>query len=80
MSFLQAKRLKKDLNECCFFAKDTCIVVCLRLALKGVPRDFRLLVFFMNPFPQAPEYMSRVVSNFFENLRRYIHKVEHRCR
>ncbi len=40
--------------------------------LKGtVSRDFRLLVFIMNQFLQAPEYTIGVVSNFFENLRRY---------
>ncbi len=29
-----------------------------------VPRDYRLQVFFMNQFPQAPEYTIRAVSNF----------------
>ncbi len=48
--------------------------------LKGtVSRDFLLLVFFMNQFPQAPEYTIRAVSNFFENSRRYSQlKVDHR--
>jgi hypothetical protein len=42
-------------------------------------RDFLLLVFFMNRFPQAPEYTIRAVSNFFENSRRYSQlKVDHR--
>ncbi len=45
-----------------------------------VSRDFQLLVFFTNQFPQAPEYTLRVVSNFFENSRRYSQlKVCHRC-
>ncbi len=49
--------------------------------LKGtVPRDFRLLFFFMNQFPPSPhEYTNRAVSNFFENSRRYSQlKVHHR--
>jgi hypothetical protein len=33
-----------------------------------VPRDFRLQVFFMNQFPQAPEYNSRAVSKFFRKV------------
>ncbi len=42
-----------------------------------VPRDFLLLVFFMNQFPKTPEYN---VSNFFKNSRRYSQlKVHHRC-
>jgi hypothetical protein len=36
-----------------------------------VSRDFLLLVFFMNQFPQALENTIRAVSNFFENSRRY---------
>ncbi len=50
--------------------------------LKGtVSRDFLLLVFFMNQFPQAPEYLIRTVSNLFENSRRYLQlNVDHRCR
>jgi hypothetical protein len=33
--------------------------------LKGtVSQDFRLLVFFMNLFPLAPEYTIRAISNF----------------
>jgi hypothetical protein len=45
-----------------------------------VSRDFLLLVFFMNQFPQALEYTIRAVSNFFENSRRYLQlKVDHRC-
>ncbi len=49
-------------------------------SLKGtVSRDFLLLVYFMNQFPQAPEYTIRAVSNFFENSRRYSQlKVDHR--
>ncbi len=47
--------------------------------LKGtVSRVFLLLVFFMNQFPPAPEYPIRIVSDFFENLRRYSQvKVHH---
>jgi hypothetical protein len=41
-----------------------------------VPRDFRLQVFFMNQFPQAPEYTIRVFSNLQENLRRYLQQME----
>jgi hypothetical protein len=53
------------------------LIVCF----KGtVSRDFRLLVFFMNQFPQVPEYTIRAVSNFFENSWRYSQlKVHHRC-
>ncbi len=41
--------------------------------IKGtVSRDFRLLVFFMNLFPQAPEYTIRAISNF-SKIRRDIH-------
>ncbi len=49
--------------------------------IKGtVSRDFLLLVFFLNQFPQASDYTIRAVSNFFENSRRYSqHKVCHRC-
>jgi hypothetical protein len=43
-----------------------------KFIFKGtVSRDFRLLVFFMNQFPQAHEYTIRAFSNFFENSRRY---------
>jgi hypothetical protein len=54
---------------CCIYLKGT------------VSRDFRLLVFFSwITFPQAPEYTIMVVSNFFENSRRYSQlKVCHRC-
>ncbi len=47
--------------------------------VKGtVSRDFLLLVFFVNQFPQAPEYTIGAVSNFFENSRRYSQlKVDH---
>ncbi len=51
--------------------------------LKGtVPRDFWLQVFFMNQFPQAPEYPNRADSNIFKNVRRYFQlKVHHHlCR
>jgi hypothetical protein len=45
-----------------------------------VSRDFRLLVFFMNQFPQASEYIFTAISNFFENSPRYSQlKVHHRC-
>ncbi len=45
-------------------------LVCQRL--KGtVSRDFRLLFFFMNQVPQAPEYTIRAVSNF-SKIRGYI--------
>jgi hypothetical protein len=49
--------------------------------LKGtVSRDFLLLVFLWISFPPAPEYPIRIVSNFFENSRRYSQaKVHHRC-
>ncbi len=41
---------------------------------------FKLLVFFMNQFPQASEYTITAISNFFENSRRYSRlKVHHRC-
>jgi hypothetical protein len=33
-----------------------------------MPRDFRLLVFFMNQFPSSPEYTIRVISNFFRKF------------
>ncbi len=37
--------------------------------IKGtVPRDFRLLVFFMNQFPQAPEYNIKAISIFSKIL------------
>jgi hypothetical protein len=40
--------------------------------LKGsLARDFRLLVFFMDQFPQCPEYPIEAFSNFYENSRRY---------
>ncbi len=47
--------------------------------VKGtVSQDFRLLVFFMNQFPQAPEYTIKAVSIFFENLQRNLQlKVHH---
>ncbi len=50
------------------------------ITFKGiVSRDFLLLVFFMNQFPPAPEYLIRTDSNFSENLRRYsLVKVHHR--
>ncbi len=46
-----------------------------------VSRDFLLLVFFSwISFPQASDYIIRVVSNFFENSRIYSQlKVCHRC-
>ncbi len=49
--------------------------------LKGtVPRDFRLRGFLKNQFPGAPEYPIRVVSNFFENSRKYSQlKMHRRC-
>ncbi len=44
-----------------------------------VSQDFLLLVFFMNQFPQAPEYTIRAILNFFKNSRRYSQlKVDHR--
>ncbi len=39
------------------------------IAYRYNPRDFQL--FFMNQFPQTPEYPIRAISNFFENSRRY---------
>ncbi len=70
----------------CLCAADrmcNCLYVQLNVcttAFKGtVSRDFLLLVFFMNQFPQGPEYTIRAVSNFFENSRRYSQlKVGHR--
>ncbi len=49
--------------------------------IKGtVPRDFQLQIFFLNQFPQAPEYTIRTISNFVKNFRRYSQlKVHHRC-
>ncbi len=45
-----------------------------------VSRDFLLQVFFMNHLPQAPDNNSRIISNFFENSRRYSQvKVHHQC-
>jgi hypothetical protein len=55
----------------------------LKNYVKGtVPRDFRLLVFFMNQFPPSPEYTIKAVSNFFnKNLWRCSQlKMHHRCR
>ncbi len=44
-----------------------------------MPRDFRLKVFFMISFPQAPEDIIQAVSDFLENSRRYSQlKVHHR--
>ncbi len=49
--------------------------------LKGqCHKILQLLVFFMNKFPQAPEYAIRAVSNFFKNTRRFSQlKVHHWC-
>ncbi len=45
-----------------------------------VSRDFLLQVFSWITFPQAPDYNIRIISNFFENSRRYLQvKVHHRC-
>jgi hypothetical protein len=42
------------------------------VGLKGtVSRDFLLQVFFMIHLPQAPDNNIRIISNFFENSRRY---------
>ncbi len=48
--------------------------------VKGtLSRDFLLLVYFMNQFPQAPDYTIRAVSKSVENSRRYSQlKVCHR--
>ncbi len=43
----------------------------LHLFKGTVPRDFWLQVFLWISFPQAPEYTTKAVSNFFENSRRY---------
>jgi hypothetical protein len=43
------------------------------LLKETVPRDFRLQVFFMDQFPQAPEHTIRAVSNF-STIRGDIHK------
>jgi hypothetical protein len=50
-------------------------------SLKGtVSRDFLLQVFFMNHLPHAPDNNIRIISNFFENSRRYSQvKGHHRC-
>jgi hypothetical protein len=50
--------------------------------LKGQYHEiFDFCFFSWISFPQAPEYTIRVVSNFFENSRRYSQlKVCHRCR
>jgi hypothetical protein len=38
-------------------------------SLKGkVPRDFGLHIFFMNLFPQAPNYPIRAISNFLRKF------------
>ncbi len=52
------------------------------LNLKGQSHEiFDFLFFSWISFPQAPEYTIRVVSNFFENSRRYSQlKVCYRCR
>ncbi len=59
-------RMNVDLAQICEF--------------KGtVSRDFLLQVFSWITFPQAPENNIRVISNFFENSRRYSQvKVHHR--
>ncbi len=45
-----------------------------------VSRDFLLQVFSWITFPQAPDKNIRIISNFFENSRRYSQvKVHHRC-
>ncbi len=52
----------------------------MRHFVKGtVSRDFFIQVFSWIIFPQAPENNTRVISNFFKNLRRYLQvKVRHR--
>ncbi len=35
---------------------------------RRVPRDFRLQVFYINQFPQTPDYTIRVASNFFRKF------------
>ncbi len=46
-----------------------------------MPRDFLLLVFFINQFPPSLRVHIGTVSNFFENSRKYLQlKVDHRCR
>ncbi len=51
-------------------------------SLKGQCHEIFDIVFFSwFSFPQAPEYPSKAVTNFFENLRRYSQlEVHHRCR
>jgi hypothetical protein len=52
--------------------QQTVLVLSHYKGLKGtVSRDFLFLVFFMNQFPQAPEYSIETDSNFFKNSRRY---------
>ncbi len=59
----------------CFIILDqqTVMVLSHYKGLKGtVSRVFLFLVFFMNQFPQAPEYSIKTDLNFFlENSRRY---------
>ncbi len=63
-----------------FFNRNCFYIILFILFTGTVSRDFRLLVFFMNQFPQAPEYTITAISNFFENLRRYSRLKCHRCR
>ncbi len=53
----------------------------MQVTLKGQCHEIFDFWFFSRiSFPQAPEYTIRVVSNFFENSRRYLQlKVWHRC-
>ncbi len=80
---LQCKRGRGGVQPT--LAMHPCTFFNISLPFTGtVPRDFRLLVFFINqspPPPQAPEYTNRAVTNFFENSRRYSQfKVHHQCR
>ncbi len=52
----------------------------ISLPFGTVSRDFLLQVFFMNHLPQAPDNNIGIISNFFENSRRYSQvKVHQRC-
>ncbi len=66
------------LLRACFLA----YTQCKQNKLKGtVSRVLCFWFFSWISFPQAPDYTSRAVLNFFENSRRYLQlKVSHRCR
>jgi hypothetical protein len=55
------------------------IIVLWFYCLKGQCHEIFYFCFFRNQFPPAPEYPIRIVSNFFENSRRYSQVKVHRC-